>query len=121
MYKAFSLIVGEIEPKGSVISTNKILNSIPKIIQQIKNINDDKENNQSSLFEGQDNTHKEFDFLPHTPWKQKELLTEDSTECRSIEKKLPRKYPPMSSSTTSPSESSEIVSISMSQLEASVS
>ena len=28
MYKAFSLIVGEIEPKGSVISTNKILNSI---------------------------------------------------------------------------------------------
>ena len=46
---------------------NKILNSIPKIIQQIKNINDDKENNQSSLFEGQDNTHKEFDFLPHTP------------------------------------------------------
>ena len=56
---------------------NKILNSIPKIIQQIKNINDDKENNQSSLFEGQDNTHKEFDFLPHTPWKQKELLTEE--------------------------------------------
>ena len=56
---------------------NKILNSIPKIIQQIKNINDDKENNQSSLFEGQDNTHKEFDFLPHTPWKQKELLAEE--------------------------------------------
>jgi len=56
---------------------NKIVNSIPKIIQQIKNINDDKENHQSSLFEGQDNSHKEFDFLPHKPWKQKELLTEE--------------------------------------------
>jgi len=56
---------------------NKILNSIPKIIQQIKNINDDKENHQSSLFEGQDSSHKEFDFLPHEPWEQKELLTEE--------------------------------------------
>ena len=28
---------------------NKILNSIPKIIQKIKNINDDKENHQSNL------------------------------------------------------------------------
>ena len=56
---------------------SKIVNSIPKIIQQIKNINDDKEKNQSSLFEGQDNTHKEFDFLPHKPWEQKELLTEE--------------------------------------------
>jgi DNA polymerase III subunit alpha len=56
---------------------NKILNSIPKIIQKIKNINDDKENHQSSLFEGQDNDHKEFEFLPHNPWTQKELLTEE--------------------------------------------
>ena len=30
---------------------NKILNSIPKIIQQIKNTNEDKLNNQTSLFE----------------------------------------------------------------------
>ena len=29
---------------------SKILNSIPKIIQKIKNINDDKENRQSNLF-----------------------------------------------------------------------
>ena len=55
----------------------KISNSVPKIIQQIKNINDDKENNQSSLFEGKDSSHTEFDFLPHKPWKQKELLTEE--------------------------------------------
>ena len=30
---------------------NKIFTSIPKIIQQIKNINDDKSNNQINLFE----------------------------------------------------------------------
>jgi DNA polymerase III subunit alpha len=56
---------------------NKILNSIPKIIQQIKNINDDKENNQTNLFENQENKNEVFDFLPHKPWKQKELLTEE--------------------------------------------
>jgi DNA polymerase III subunit alpha len=56
---------------------NKILNSIPKIIQQIKNINDDKNNHQSSLFDGQDITHKEFEFLPSKYWTQKELLTEE--------------------------------------------
>ena len=56
---------------------SKILNSIPKIIQQIKNINEDKDNHQSSLFEGQDSSHKEFEFLPSESWKQKELLTEE--------------------------------------------
>jgi DNA polymerase-3 subunit alpha len=56
---------------------NKILNSIPKIIQQIKNINDDKNNHQSSLFEEQDSSQKLFEFLPIEPWKQKELLTEE--------------------------------------------
>ena len=56
---------------------NKILNSIPKIIQQIKNINDDKNNHQSNLFEGQDYTHKEFEFMPTKSWKQKELLAEE--------------------------------------------
>ena len=55
---------------------NKILNSIPKIIQKIKNINDDKENHQTNLFENQDQRKGEFDFLPHTPWSQKELLSE---------------------------------------------
>jgi DNA polymerase-3 subunit alpha len=56
---------------------SKILNSIPKIIQKIKNINDDKENHQTNLFENQDQRKGEFDFLPHTPWSQKELLSEE--------------------------------------------
>ena len=56
---------------------NKILNSIPKIIQQIKNINDDKENHQSSLFEAQDNDSINFEFLNSTSWSQKELLSEE--------------------------------------------
>ena len=56
---------------------NKILNSIPKIIQQIKNINDDKNNNQTNLFEDQDNIKNDFEFLSSQPWKQKELLTEE--------------------------------------------
>jgi DNA polymerase III subunit alpha len=56
---------------------SKILNSIPKIIQQIKNINDDKNNHQSGLFDSQESSKKEFDFLPFEPWKKKELLTEE--------------------------------------------
>ncbi len=56
---------------------NKILNSIPKIIQHIKNINDDKKNNQTSLFENQNNLVNNFEFLPSSPWKQKELLAEE--------------------------------------------
>jgi len=56
---------------------SKILNSIPMIIQQIKNINDDKNNHQSGLFDNQESSKKEFDFLPSEPWKQKELLTEE--------------------------------------------
>ena len=56
---------------------NKILNSIPKIIQKIKNINDDKDNNQSNLFGDQDDDQSDFEFLPSTPWSQKELLSEE--------------------------------------------
>ena len=56
---------------------NKIFVPSPKIIQQIKNINQDKDNNQSSLFENSDNLTKNFDFLPSIPWKQKELLAEE--------------------------------------------
>ena len=56
---------------------NKILNSIPKIIQQIKNINDDKDNHQTNLFEKQENKKENFDFLPYEPWEQKELLKEE--------------------------------------------
>ena len=55
---------------------NKIFVSIPNIIQQIKNVNLDKSNNQSSLFE-KENQINEFKFLISNPWKQKELLTEE--------------------------------------------
>jgi len=56
---------------------NKILNSIPKIIQQIKIINDDKDKHQSNLFGDQEQSNLEFEFLPSTSWKQKELLSEE--------------------------------------------
>jgi DNA polymerase-3 subunit alpha len=56
---------------------NKILNSIPKILQKIKNINDDKNNHQSNLFGDQENEQNEFEFLPTKSWRQKELLSEE--------------------------------------------
>ena len=56
---------------------NKIFISIPKIIQQNKNINQDKENNQSSLFGGSEGEDNQFEFLSSKPWKEKELLTEE--------------------------------------------
>jgi DNA polymerase-3 subunit alpha len=56
---------------------SKIINSIPKMIQQIKNINDDKNNNQTNLFDDQNINEVGFDFLPSAPWKQKELLSEE--------------------------------------------
>ncbi len=56
---------------------NKILNSIPNIIQKIKNINDDKNNHQSNLFADQENGQTEFEFLPSTDWEPKELLSEE--------------------------------------------
>jgi DNA polymerase-3 subunit alpha len=56
---------------------NKILNSIPKILQKIKNINDDKENHQSNLFGDQEGDQTEFEFLPSKQWTQKELLSEE--------------------------------------------
>ena len=55
----------------------KIYNSIPKIIQKIKNINDDKTNNQSSLFGNSENQENEFEFTPSSAWKQKEVLSEE--------------------------------------------
>ena len=55
----------------------KIFTSIPNIIQQIKNINDDKNHNQSSLFENNSNETTEFRFLPSKSWKQKDLLAEE--------------------------------------------
>ncbi len=56
---------------------NKILNSIPIIIQKIKNINDDKQNRQSNLFGDQENDESEFEFFPSKPWTQKKLLSEE--------------------------------------------
>ena len=55
---------------------NKILNSIPKIIQQIKNINDDKLNHQSNLF-NDNNTQSDFDYVKSKGWTKKELLLEE--------------------------------------------
>ena len=55
----------------------KIFNSIPKIIQQIKNINDDKENHQTNLFSENDASQVEFEFVQSTSWTQKELLSEE--------------------------------------------
>ena len=56
---------------------NKILNSIPRIIQHIKTINDDKENHQSNLFGDLENNLTGFEFLPSSPWTQKKLLSEE--------------------------------------------
>ena len=55
----------------------KIYNSIPKIIQKIKNINDDITNNQNSLFGNSENQENEFEFIPSSSWKQKEVLAEE--------------------------------------------
>ena len=55
----------------------KIFHSITKLIQYNKNINDDRDNNQSSLFENSENFGKDFEFLPAKPWLQKEILNEE--------------------------------------------
>ena len=56
---------------------HKILTSIPKIIQQIKNVNDDKSSNQKNLFENNSNEIADFDYVTCTPWNKKELLSEE--------------------------------------------
>jgi len=56
---------------------NKILNSIPKIIQQIKNINDDKLSNQTNLFNDSNSTKNDFDYVQSSTWTKKELLLEE--------------------------------------------
>ena len=55
---------------------NKIFTSIPKIIQQIKNENDNKISNQSSLFESNGKLDNDFDFTIYI-LETKELLTEE--------------------------------------------
>ncbi|MEC7099968.1 MAG: DNA polymerase III subunit alpha, partial [Pseudomonadota bacterium] len=59
------------------LNRRKIFTSIPKIISQIKLNNDDKKNNQSSLFSSNDNLVNKFEFLPSEIWTQKELLSEE--------------------------------------------
>ena len=56
---------------------NKILNSIPKIIQKIKNINDDKLTNQSNLFSDMNDEKNNFDYVETKTWTKKELLSEE--------------------------------------------
>ena len=56
---------------------NKILNSIPKIIQKIKNINEDKLSNQTSLFDNISGEKKDFDYINSNAWTKKELLFEE--------------------------------------------
>ena len=56
---------------------NKIFQSIPKMIQHIKNLNEDKVNNQTSLFDSSDEEENNFEFQKSQPWKQKELLSEE--------------------------------------------
>ena len=57
------------------LDRNKIMNSIPKIIQQIKYINEDKLSNQESLFN--ESTKSGFEYLKSKPWSKKELLGEE--------------------------------------------
>ena len=56
---------------------NKIMVSIPKIIQNIKSINEDKESRQTNLFNDEASKDKIFNFEPSVTWKKKELLAEE--------------------------------------------
>ena len=55
----------------------KILVSIPKIIQQIKSINEDKLSNQTNLFDNNNEEKKDFDYIKSSKWTNKELLLEE--------------------------------------------
>ena len=55
---------------------NKIFNSIPKIIQQIKSVNDDKFTNQTNLFT-EIATENKFEYIDSKQWTKKELLFEE--------------------------------------------
>ena len=55
---------------------NKIFNSIPKIIQLIKNFNDDRLSNQTSLFKDS-SSKNDFDYMQSNLWTKKQLLSEE--------------------------------------------
>ena len=56
---------------------NQILKSIPKTIQQIKNINEDKLSNQTNLFNENSDEKNDFDYIQSSTWTKKELLFEE--------------------------------------------
>ncbi len=56
---------------------NKIVLSIPKIIQKIKNINEDKINNQTNLFNDNNDNIIDFDYVQSVKWNKKVLLSEE--------------------------------------------
>ena len=58
---------------------NRIMVSIPKIIQYVKNINEEKNSHQTNLFAQSENENENevFKFEQSVSWKQKELLAEE--------------------------------------------
>ena len=56
---------------------NKIFISIPKIIQKIKITNEDRSNNQTSLFNETNNLNSSFDYEITEKWNKKKLLSEE--------------------------------------------
>ena len=93
-FKSFTDFINRVHPKdvnklqlegltkaGVFDELNKdrrqIINSIPKIIQNIKTINEEKSSNQSNLFGNDENGSIDFEFNPSEPWTEKELLTEE--------------------------------------------
>ncbi len=56
---------------------NKIINSIPKIIQKIKNVNEDKQSNQTNLFSDNLNVENNFELVGSDKWSKKQLLAEE--------------------------------------------
>ena len=93
-FKSFTDFINRVHPKdvnklqlegltkaGVFDALNKerrqIINSIPKIIQNIKSINEEKSSNQSNLFGNDENGLTDFEFNPSEPWTEKELLTEE--------------------------------------------
>jgi len=60
------------------LNRKKIFESIPKIIQTIKSKHDEKNSNQTNLFDDVNNKdNNKFDFPSTKPWSKKELLNEE--------------------------------------------
>ncbi len=54
-----------------------LIDSIPKMIQKIKSVNEDKQSNQTSLFSKNSNVENNFDLIKSNKWSKKELLSEE--------------------------------------------